>query len=79
MAESNRPWADRVEALEQKDGHYADYAAFLQWIGDEQERCKMLGSGDFIANMDDADSSNSVCLYSILCDAFDGREIPKGA
>lgn len=67
-----RPWAKRAEELEPVEGHWADYAAWQEWLSRKM--------GDIF--QDDSlwdDITNScyltpIALYVLFCRAYDGDE-----
>lgn len=68
-----RPWADRADQLEAKEGYWCDYAAFLEWFGKQES--KLYSPGDIIQVLIDNDTIDTINLYCIFCDAFDAIKL----
>lgn len=56
-----RPWSARGEELFEREGHYADFVAWEEWVSEHDEH----GVLDGILTID------KVFVYSMMCDAID--------
>lgn len=73
-----RPWHRRSIELTDKEGAWADLAAFEEWLGSEENRVCTSDEGSDIVNTLKAAGGNEVIwLYRIFCDLADGRYDPK--
>ena len=61
-ADSKRPWAERAIALEPKEGHYSDYAAFVEWLDEKSVGIRTALEDDLLL----------IDLYCLVADAYDG-------
>jgi len=61
----DRPWRDKAAANVAKDGDYADFTAFEEWMTD---KC---GADSLCEGLwDDADTHERIGLYAIISDAL---------
>lgn len=70
---SRRPWAKRAEELFEKEGPYADYCGWEEWI---QSRLDNFYPGCCWAteeSFDEMDSGSKIAWYSLMCDLADGQ------
>lgn len=66
-----RPWAKRAEELEPVHGHWADFAAWQEWI---QTRWSFDDEG-LTVSMDMVDETG---WYVLCCELVDGEESMRG-
>lgn len=59
-----RPWSARAEELRKKDGPYADYSAWLEWMSGRQ-------SEDLSVAMDEWPVHTTAEVYALMCKAAD--------
>lgn len=66
--DSCRPWAKRADELFEREGMYADYAAWREWIANAISK----DHDDILDVLDEASpSAYAIALYSIMCDLSD--------
>lgn len=78
MAEAiqRTPWESRARELDEKEGHYSDYAAFLEWFDKQLESGPWSELRDII---EAAEPNGMIPIYSIISDAYSSvREMPNG-
>lgn len=64
----SRPWDARAIELEPKEGHFCDYAAFLEWFDHKLST----GPWDCLRDTIEAVECNGMIpIYSLFCDAYD--------
>lgn len=64
----SRPWAARAIELEPKEGHFSDYAAFLEWF----DNALTSGPWDCLRDsIEAAEPNGMIPIYSLMCDAYD--------
>lgn len=68
-----RPWAKRADELVEKEGHWADYAAFEEWFDSQNNAgiTEVFSIGSF-------ETIEKVSIYLTCCNLADGtaRELP---
>lgn len=63
------PWAERAKELAPAEGHYADYAAWREWLAREwAETTDGTDHLPILETLDTEGSTVAVMLYSIFCD-----------
>lgn len=62
---SKRPWAKRARELDEREGAYADLAAWAEWI--EEPMHQFDCSVEFIEQC-----QHETALYVLMCDLADG-------
>ena len=65
-APSRRPWAERADELQEREGVYCDYVAWREWF--ERKRTR-----EGFENPLDEYSPDEVHLYSLMCELADGE------
>lgn len=69
---SRRPWAKRAEELAAKEGPYADYAAWEEWITAQLESFYPVETCDrTLEAFQDMAIIERVAFYSLMCDLAD--------
>ena len=71
------PWSERAKELEATEGHYADYAAWREWLA--KEWAETVDGTDHLPILETLDNEGwtvAVMLYSIFCDFWRMRPWP---
>ncbi len=71
IAANGRPWSGRAAELYPKEGHWADYAAWREWIANQTR-----GDSD-VEILDELEHPLDVNLYVVCCKLADGSFTPK--
>jgi hypothetical protein len=76
----HRPWSHLCDdpAFAEKHGHWADYAAWEQWVGARAAKlCDTMGD-DLEAAWGEMDGLARAGLYVLMCDATDAAKGANG-
>jgi len=64
-----RPWAKRAEELFEREGPYADYAAWCEWL--EEALCRTDLGRDMHEVLTESTTTEMTALYALMCDLAD--------